>query len=216
MFLDEIADMPISMQAKLLRVLQDKKIKKVGGEKYIPVNVRIISATNKELPEMIEENEFREELYYRINVIEIALPPLRERKEDIILFVDYFLKEICVENNREVLKIDKEVVDFLIDYPWKGNIRELKNAVEYMAIMCKGDIITIDLIPRYMIEERFDNIRISSLSSMDLNQSVEILEETMIIEALRTTNGNRVEAAEILNIPRTTLHSKMKKYNLYD
>ena len=216
LFLDEIGDMPISMQAKLLRVLQDKKVKKVGGEKYIPVNVRIISATNMDLAKMIDENKFREELYYRVNVVEIILPPLRERKEDIVLFVDYFLKEICIDNNKEVLKIDNDVLNFLIDSPWKGNIRELKNVVEHMAIMCREDIITTDLIPKYMIEERLKDINIDSLYSMDLNQSIENLEIALIKEALKKTNGNRVEAAKILNIPRTTLHSKMKKYKLYD
>lgn len=211
LFLDEIGDLPISMQAKLLRVLQDKKIQKVGGEKYIPVNVRIISATNKDLPEMIRKEQFREELYYRINVVEIELPPLRERKEDIVLFIDYFLKEICMENNKEILKIDNDVVNFLIDYPWRGNIRELKNVMEHMAIMCREDTITEELIPKYMLESR-----IEGFYSMDLNKSVENLEIALIREALRSTNGNRLEAAKLLNIPRTTLHSKMKKYQLYD
>lgn len=211
LFLDEIGDLPMSMQAKLLRVLQDKKIKKVGGEKFIPVNVRIISATNKDLPDMIEKGQFREELYYRINVIEIELPPLRERKEDIVLFIDYFLKEICMENAKEVLDIDNDVVNFLIDYPWRGNIRELKNVIEHMAIMCREDTITKELIPKYMLENRIERFY-----SMDLNQSVKNLEIALIKEALRRTNGNRLEAAKILNIPRTTLHSKMKKYQLYD
>jgi transcriptional regulator with PAS, ATPase and Fis domain len=216
LFLDEIGDMPISMQVKLLRVLQDKKIKKVGGEKDIPVNVRIISATNRDLANMIEENEFRDELYYRINVVEIMLPSLRERREDIVLFIDYFLKEICIENNKEVLKIDNDVVNFLIDCPWKGNIRELKNVVEHMAIMCRKDTITLDLIPKYIMGGKTNGINIEPLHSMDLNQSTENLEITMIKEALKINNGNKVETAKLLNIPRTTLHSKMKKYNLYD
>ncbi len=211
LFLDEIGDLPLSMQAKLLRVLQDKKIKKVGGERYIPVDVRIISATNKDLLDMIEKKQFREDLYYRINVIEIELPPLRERKEDIVLFIDYFLKEICIENDKEILNIENDVVNFLIDYPWRGNIRELKNAIEHMAIMCRGDTITKELIPKYMLEDG-----IEGFYSMDLNKSVENLEIALIKEALRSTNGSRVEAAKLLNIPRTTLHSKMKKYHLYD
>ncbi|MBU5437788.1 sigma 54-interacting transcriptional regulator [Tissierella sp. MSJ-40] len=214
LFLDEIGDMPISMQAKLLRVLQDKKIKKVGGEAFIPVNVRIISATNKNLLEMVKENSFREELYYRINVIGIELPSLKERKEDIVLFVDHFLKEICTENKKVIPKIHSDVMNFLVDYLWKGNIRELKNVVEYMAIMCKGDIITKELIPKYMIEESL-NIKLET-PSLDLNQTVELIEITMIKKALKEAEGNRLEASRLLNIPRTTLHSKMKKYNLYD
>ncbi|QQY80215.1 PAS domain S-box-containing protein [Keratinibaculum paraultunense] len=211
LFLDEIGDLPLSMQAKLLRVLQDKKIKKVGGERYIPVDVRIISATNKNLVDMIEKKQFREDLYYRINVIEIELPPLRERKEDIVLFIDYFLKEICIENDKEVLSINNDVVNFLIDYPWRGNIRELRNVIEHMAIMCRGDTITKDLIPKYMLKDG-----IEGFYSMDLNKSVENLEIFLIKEALRSTNGSRIKAAKLLNIPRTTLHSKMKKYHLYD
>lgn len=216
LFLDEIGDMPLPMQTKLLRVLQDKRIKRVGGEKQIPINVRIISATNRDLPKMIEENEFREDLFYRINVIDIKLPSLRERKEDIVLFIDYFLKEICKENNKNILSIDNELVNLLIDYPWRGNIRELKNVMEHMVIMCRGNTITKDLLPKYMVYEKFNYINMDSFSSMDLNQSIEQLERTMIIEALKSTNGNRVEAAKLLNIPRTTLHSKMKRYNLYD
>lgn len=216
LFLDEIGDLPLPMQAKLLRVLQDKKIKKVGGEKFIPVNVRVISATNKDLATMVEESTFREELYYRINVIEIKLPPLRERKEDIILFVNYFLKEICLENKKQVPQIDNDVMEILIDYEWRGNIRELKNAVEYMAIMCKDNIITKDLIPKYLIKNSMEEIEKNSMSSFDLNQSVANLELNMIKKALKITGGNRQKAAKLLNIPRTTLHSKMNKYNLYD
>ena len=216
LFLDEIGDLPLSMQAKLLRVLQDKKIKKVGGEKYIPLNVRIISATNKDLIQMAEEEQFREELYYRINVIEIKLPPLRERKEDIVLLVDYFLKEICSDNNKSVPNIDKEVMELLLDYEWKGNIRELKNVVEYMAIMCKSHTVTKDLLPKYIFADSILEYPRGYTDLMDLNQSVNNLEINLIKRALNMAKGNKQEAAALLNIPRTTLHSKMKKYNLYD
>ncbi len=216
LFLDEIGDLPIPMQAKLLRVIQDRKIKKVGGEKFIPIKVRIISATNRDLVNMVEESTFREELYYRINVIEIQLPSLKERKEDIILFVDHFLKEICLENNKLVPQIDNEVMEILVDYQWGGNIRELKNVVEYMAILCKDKTITKELIPKYIIESSIEDIRGNSVSTFDLNQSIANLELKMIKKALKITEGNRQKAAKLLNIPRTTLHSKMNKYNLYD
>ncbi len=214
LFLDEIGDMPLSMQVKLLRILQDKQVKKVGGEEFIPVNVRIISATNLDLTKMIEENKFREELYYRINVVEIDLPPLRDRKEDIALFIDYFIKLICLENNKKILKIDNDVVDYLIDYPWYGNIRQLKNVIEHMAIMATGDTIDISLIPKFI---KNDTLEIESLdlnNNMDLNTLVENLEISLINKALERSKGSRKEAANFLNIPRTTLHSKMTKYKI--
>ncbi len=217
LFLDEIGDLPIPMQAKLLRVLQDKKIKKVGGEKFTQVDVRVISATNKDLAKMVKEGTFREDLYYRVNVIEINLPPLRERKEDIILFVDHFLKEICYANKKPVPRIDREAMEILIDYQWRGNIRELKNVVEYMCIMCRDGVITKELIPKYLINKSLENIVIDTpVSTFDLNQSVANLEIKMIKKALETTGGNKQKAAKILNIPRTTLHSKISKYKIGD
>lgn len=216
LFLDEIGDLPLSMQAKLLRVLQDKKIKKVGGEKYIPLNVRVVSATNKNLLDLIDKELFREELYYRINVVEIELPPLRERKEDIVLLVDYFLKEFCKENNRKIPSIDNEVVQILMEYDWKGNIRELKNVVEYMAIMCNEEVITSEFLPKYIFTKNLDSFLNYNINSFDLNESVKNLEVNLIKKALDMTSGNKLEAAKILNIPRTTLHSKIKKYRIDD
>ena len=214
LFLDEIGDLPLPMQGKLLRVLQDKKIKKVGGEKHIPLNVRIISATNQDLHELIEKDLFREDLFYRINVVEIKLPPLRERKEDIIPLVDFFLKEFCKENNKPLPIIESNVVEILVENDWKGNIRELKNVVEHMAIMCNGKVIKLEHLPKYIVKGDLSDIYNYNVDVFDLNQAMVNFELNIIKRALETSKGNKKEAAELLNIPRTTLHSKLKKYGI--
>lgn len=214
LFLDEIGDLPLPMQAKLLRVLQDKKVRKVGGEKYIPLNVRVISATNKDLSQLIKKDKFREELYYRINVVEIELPPLRERKEDIVLLADYFIKKICTENNKYVPSLDREVMDILLQYEWKGNIRELKNVIDYMVIMSNEEIITKEFIPKYIYAENFNDFIEYRGDFLDLNESVSKLEINLINKALEISSGNKAKASRLLNIPRTTLHSKLKKYGI--
>lgn len=215
-FLDEIGDLPLFMQAKLLRVLQEKTIQRVGGEELINLNTRIISATNRNLEKMVEEGKFREDLYYRINVINIHIPPLRDRKEDIILLFNYFLKEVCYENNMEIPQIDREVIDILTEYHWEGNARELKNVVEYMVFLNKTSLITKNLLPRNIRKSLVEENRVKDEigDTLDLNVSVEALEISLIERALEITEGNKSKAAELLNIPRTTLHSKIKHYGL--
>ncbi|WKK95033.1 sigma 54-interacting transcriptional regulator [Clostridioides difficile] len=151
-FLDEIADLPLSMQAKLLRVLQEKEIRRVGGDTTIKINPRIISATNKDLSKMVKAEKFREDLYYRLNVVEIKIPPLRERKEDIGLLVHSFLEEICKQNNKPVLTISKDVIDIFQNYRWKGNIRELKNTIENIVVLSQNSKIDVDDVPSYMMD----------------------------------------------------------------
>ena len=151
-FLDEIADLPLNMQAKLLRVLQEKEVRRVGGEKTIKINPRIISATNKDLEKMVKEEKFREDLYYRLNVVEIKIPPLRERKEDIAILLHHFLDEMCRENGKPRLTLSKEAYKILENYRWKGNIRELKNTVENMVVLSDSSIIEKDDIPNYIVE----------------------------------------------------------------
>lgn len=217
LFLDEIGDLPLFMQVKLLRVLQEKRIRRVGGEKYIDLNIRIISATNKDLGELVNKGEFREDLYYRLNVIKIELPPLRERGEDIFLLTNHFLNELSIENNKEVPKINSEVVDMFMEYDWRGNIRELKNTVEHLVVLCNDNMITMDMLPKYIInrictkqikEENLTN------DNLNLNESVENLEKQYIKKALEISNGSKVKAAKLLNIPRTTLHSKLERYDI--
>lgn len=215
-FLDEIGDLPLSMQAKLLRVLQEKRIQRVGGEKLIDINARIISATNRDLEKMVEEGKFREDLYYRLNVINIDIPPLRKRKEDIVLLFRHFLEDVCNENDMEVPKVDNKVIDILTRYDWEGNARELKNVVEHMTFLNRNNTITVDLIPSNIKEKLLEGnmMRDRSTNFLDLNKSLEELEISLIKKALEVTDGNKSKAATLLNIPRTTLHSKLNNYNI--
>lgn len=211
-FLDEIGDMPLNMQVKLLRVLQEKEFMKVGGSDIIKVNVRVIAATNKDIKQMVRDGKFREDLYYRLNVVEIKLPPLRERTGDVGILVYHFLEEQCKENNKPFLKISREALKILEKYYWKGNIRELKNTIENMVVLSSGDTLEVEDIPDYIIESinKPKNIEYP----MDLNQAIEILEKNKIKEALKMAKGNKSKASKILNIPRTTLYYKINQYNI--
>lgn len=212
-FLDEIADLPLSMQAKLLRVLQEKEIRRVGGDTIIKINPRIISATNKDLAQLVKEEKFREDLYYRLNVVEIKIPPLRERKEDIVILVHKFLEEICKQNNKKVLSIDKDVINVFQNYRWKGNIRELRNTIENIVVLSQKDTIEMDDIPSYMIEYANNNIEEEDYP-LDLTKATQRLEIKNITKALTMSKGNKAKAAKILNIPRTTLYYKIDQYNI--
>ncbi|WP_461205443.1 sigma-54 dependent transcriptional regulator PrdR [Clostridium sp. DL1XJH146] len=211
-FLDEIGDMPLFMQAKLLRVLQEKQIIRVGGNKYIPINTRVISATNKNLIKMVENDEFREDLYYRINVVEINLPPLRKRKGDIPLLVNTFLEELSKKNGKKIPQIDKNTMKIIQNYRWKGNIRELKNTIENLIVLSKDEYITSDLIPEYMIKDM--DKKVINDENLDLKQSIKELEIKLIKKALVEGKGNKAKAAELLNIPRATLYYKMDSYKI--
>lgn len=212
-FLDEIADLPLNMQAKLLRVLQEKEVRRVGGEKTIKINPRIISATNKDLEKMVKEEKFREDLYYRLNVVEIKIPPLRERKEDIGILLHYFLDEMCRENGKPRMTLSKEAYKILENYRWKGNIRELKNTVENMVVLSDSSIIEKDAIPSYIVESA-KNSTDDEDYPLDLTSAIEKLEIKNITKALEMSKGNKAKAAKILNIPRTTLYYKLDLYGI--
>ena len=212
-FLDEIADLPMSMQAKLLRVLQERELRRIGGEKTIKIDTRIISATNKDLLQLIKEDKFREDLYYRLNVVEIDLPPLRERKEDIVVLIHKFIKEIGEQNNKEDLDISKEALNILQRYEWKGNIRELKNTIENLVVLSRGNIIEKEDIPTYILESNIEN-NLDEDYPLDLNKAITQLEVNTIKKALDISNGNKSKAAKILNIPRTTLYYKLEQYQI--
>ena len=212
-FLDEIADLPLNMQAKLLRVLQEKEVRRVGGEKTIKINPRIISATNKDLEKMVKEEKFREDLYYRLTVVEIKIPPLRERKEDIGILLHYFLDEMCRENGKPRMSLSKEAYKILENYRWKGNIRELKNTVENMVVLSDSSIIEKDAIPSYIVESA-KNSTDDEDYPLDLTSAIEKLEIKNITKALEMSNGNKAKAAKILNIPRTTLYYKLDLYGI--
>ena len=201
------------MQAKLLRVLQERELRRVGGEKTIKIDTRIISATNKDLLQLIKEDKFREDLYYRLNVVEIDLPPLRERKEDIVVLIHKFIKEICEQNNKEGLDISKEALNILQRYERKGNIRELKNTIENLVVLSRGNIIEKEDIPTYILESNIEN-NLDEDYPLDLNKAITQLEVNTIKKALDISNGNKSKAAKVLNIPRTTLYYKLEQYQI--
>lgn len=209
-FLDEIGELSQNTQIKLLRVLQSKEFEKVGGKKTIKVNVRIIAATNKNLEEEVKAGNFREDLYYRINVFPIFIPPLRERKEDIILLADYFLEKYSKENNKNITRISTPAIDMLMSYHWPGNVRELENAIERSVILCNENVIRSKYLPPSLqtAEETKTGYK------RGLLEAVENLEKEMIIEILKATNGHQGKAAEKLQITERILGYKIKKYNI--
>ncbi|GFP44023.1 two-component system, NtrC family, nitrogen regulation response regulator GlnG, partial [Candidatus Hakubella thermalkaliphila] len=216
-FLDEIGEMPLDMQVVLLRVLEEKKVYRIGGQRAIPLNVRVITATNKNLASEIEKGRFREDLYYRLNVLTIDIPPLRERKEDIPLLCDHFLKQIGSRLNKKVEGIDPLALQRLISYHWPGNVRELENVLERGIILGSGSLLRICDLPDYL-----QNLEASSWqpeiaferTSGEKNKSLGEVEKTLIAEALRSTEGNITQAARILGIGRSTLYRKMSRYTL--
>jgi PAS domain S-box-containing protein len=209
-FLDEIGDLAPELQAKLLRVLQEGKVMRVGADKQVSVDVRVISATNRDLKKMVKEGSFREDLYYRLNVVEINLPPLRERREDIIVLFNSFLEQICRQNEMKAPDIDRNIYDILLEYEWKGNIRELKNTVEYMVVLSDDQKITLESIPGY-IRDAVDSRGNAQHGDKKMVQSLVQMEKQLLEEAMRRAGGNKVKAAKLLGIPRSTLYYKLGK-----
>ncbi|MGA1863271.1 sigma-54 dependent transcriptional regulator [Deferribacter thermophilus] len=217
LFLDEIGDMPLDLQAKLLRVLQDGAIERLGSNKLKKVDVRIVAATNKDLKDLIQKGQFREDLYYRLNVVNINLPPLRERKDDIKELTIYFTIKYSKELNKNICCIEDEVFDILQEYDWPGNVRELENVIRKAVLITKDnhikpEDIKIDKIKSYnvYVTEYFFNKYKDNL----LVKSVEEIEARLIKRALKMNNYNLSKTAEILGISRVTLNAKLKKYNL--
>lgn len=213
LFLDEIGDMPFEMQAKLLRVLQDGIIYRLGSEKAIPTNTRIIAATNKDLKKLIKENKFRDDLFYRLAVVQIELPPLRERREDIKDLVNIFINDMAEKERIKIYKVDEEVYDILERYSWEGNIRELKNVIQRMVILSNDGNINLSCIPEYIFNSGIQNVDTYE-NEYDLQKIVEKVEKETIRKILKMTNGNKQKAAKILNIKRTTLYYKLNQYGL--
>jgi len=210
-FLDEIGEVNQSVQIKILRVLQEKKFERVGGEETLEVDVRIISATNRDLKKEIQEGRFREDLFYRLNVVNVNVPPLRERKEDIALLAAAFLKEFSEENGKEIVGIDPKAKTALYGYSWPGNIRELRNCIESAVVLAKGNVITpMDLPPSVANESEGDFIKIS------VGISLAEAEKEIIRGTLNHAKGNKSKAAEVLGIGRKTLHRKIQEYNLVE
>ncbi|ABW17596.1 sigma-54 dependent transcriptional regulator PrdR [Alkaliphilus oremlandii] len=212
LFLDEIGDMPFYMQAKMLRVLQERQIVRIGSDKVIEVDVRIISATHRDLRKLVNEGKFREDLFYRLNVVNISLPSLRKRKEDIPMLITKFIKEFCEENKINYPNMTPEVLKILVNYDWKGNIRELKNAVDHLLIFSQDGEITTNSLPEHI----FNSHRINHLDEedFDLQKTIEKIEYETIKKAMSKAGNNKSKAATILNIPRSTLYYKMNYYRM--
>ncbi|KYO65387.1 sigma-54 interaction domain-containing protein [Thermovenabulum gondwanense] len=215
-FLDEISEMPLGMQAKILRVLQEKEIDRVGGITPIPVDVRIIAATNKDLKKLVKENKFREDLYYRINVMTIEIPPLRERLEDIEVLANYLLKKLSNQMGKYISGISNEAVELLKGYSWPGNVRELENVLERAINLTDSDYISQEHLPIYITGPEAKKQRFLTDRTFDysLKKVVEQAEKEAIKDCLRYTKGNKRLAAKILKISRSRLYEKLKKYNL--
>jgi len=206
-FLDEVGDLHEASQAKLLRVLQDGEFQRLGGEQSIRVTVRVISATNRRLDELIADGKFRQDLFYRLSVVPIRVPALRERREDVRDLVAYFLAEFCARNNFKPKTMDDEVLPVLERYDWPGNVRELRNAVERMAILTPGNRITVDSVPL--------EIRLPPASAVTgLHGIRDAAERDRIVEALEQTNWNVSGAARILGVERTNLHKRIRALGL--
>ena len=213
-FLDEVADMSLKAQAKILRILQEKRFERVGGTKIIGTDVRVLAATNKDLEREMEEGKFREDLYYRLNVIPLKIPPLRDRKEDIPLLSDHFLREFSAKEINVRKTITDDAMAILIDHDWPGNVRELKNIVERLAIMTSSDSITDDDIPLLLREKQKLKIDDSFLSLDSLKMAKMEFEKRFIAGKLRENNGNISKTAELIGLERSNLHRKIKNYHL--
>jgi transcriptional regulator with PAS, ATPase and Fis domain len=218
-FLDEIGTMPLHLQAKLLRVLQEQEVERVGSNKPLKLHVRIISATNADLEQMVQHGEFREDLYYRLNVIPLHLPPLRERQQDIMFLTSYFLEKQCRLMGRPLSTISKQALEVLEQYSWPGNVRELENLIERMIALTDGQVITIDDVPSKIIvaksQSEPDPAKMPS-GGIDLVATISKIEQSLISQALESAGGVKAKAAALLGINRTTLVEKLKRLKMSD
>ena len=211
LFLDEIGDFSLNLQVKLLRVIQFKEFERVGGLETIKTNVRIVVATHKNLEEQIKEGFFREDLYYRINVFPIYMPPLRDRKDDIMLLADYFLERLAAENNKDISRISTPAIDMLTKYHWPGNIRELENCIERAVLLCNDDVIRSEHLPPSLQMIKKDE----SVAKRSLNEIIENKEKELIVDALKKFDGQQRKTARELAISERVLGYKIKKYNIH-
>lgn len=216
-FLDEIGTLPLHLQAKLLRVLQEHEVERVGSNKTIKLHVRVISATNADLENMVKCGEFREDLYYRLNVIPLHLPPLRERQQDIVYLTSFFLEKQCRIMGRVPCSITKQALEVLEQYSWPGNVRELENLIERMIVLTDAPVITIEDVPDKIVGEKISNevdcFKLSCLG-IDLAETVARIERSYIIQALESSGGVKAKAAALLGMNRTTLVEKIKRLSV--
>ncbi len=213
-FLDEIADMSLKTQAKILRILQEQKFERVGGSEVIFVDVRVIAATNRDLKEEIQKGRFREDLYYRLNVIPLVVPPLRERKADIPILVEHFIKEYCIEYHKDLKRVSPDANDLFKGYSWPGNVRELKNVVERMVIMIPGTVIEAKDVPSPIREQPKAPAEFSFFSYDLLKEARREFEKRFILKKLTENDENISKTAEGIGIERSNLHRKIKSYGI--
>ena len=214
LFLDEIGELSPSTQVKLLRILQEKEFQRLGSNMTLKTDVRVLTATNRNLEEAIKKGQFREDLYYRLNVISIHLPPLRERREDIPLLLDYFLKKYAKENQKSVTDISKEARHLLLRHPYPGNVRELENLIERAVVLCRGEVITTEDLPFQLREGKPEEWQALHQKGKGLVESLEEIEKDVILKALQQHQGVQTKAAESLGISERVLRYKMKKYTI--
>jgi transcriptional regulator with PAS, ATPase and Fis domain len=207
-FLDEIADISPKIQIELLRVLQEKEFERVGDSATMKVDVRVIAASNQNLSDKVKLGEFREDLYYRLNVMKISLPPLRERREDIPLLVDFFIKKFNNKFNKEITAVSTDVQKSFMAYAWPGNVRELEHSLEHSFILCQQSIITLDHLPPEIKTFIVDEVGLQGNSNIDDPQ--------VIIQALEKVAWNKTKAASLLGISRRSIYRKIKEYNIVD
>jgi len=212
-FLDEIGDIPLSIQVKLLRVLQEHQIERVGGTESIDIDVRIIAATNHNLENKIKDGSFREDLFYRLNIVGIHIPPLRERKEDILPLVDFFIHRYSMENSRSDIEMSKEAMDVLLKYNYPGNVRELENIIERAVVLTRNNILTTNDLPLTVKGMKYED-QLPELGKGTLSEQVEALEKRLIFDALTESNGNQTKAGKLLGITERNLRYKLQKYNI--
>lgn len=211
LFLDEIGEMSLSAQSRLLRAIQEKEFQRVGGSDSIRVNVRLICATNRDLESDVKENRFREDLYYRINVFSIALPPLRERGADVLLLADYFVKKYCKLHDRNIQRISTPAIEMLSAYHWPGNVRELENVVERAVIVATADVIEgKDLPPTLQMKD----VALQGTRNDSFENMVAAYERTLILDALKDSGGNQTEAAKVLGTTKRIIQYKINKYQI--
>ncbi|MEO8503768.1 MAG: sigma-54 dependent transcriptional regulator [Acidobacteriota bacterium] len=215
-FFDEIGNIPVDTQAKLLRVIQEREFMRLGGVETIKVDVRIIAATNAELEALVRSGQFREDLYYRLNVITISLPPLRRRSEDIPLIAKSFLLRFAAENEKALRDISPRAMELLIDHHWPGNVRELENAIERAVVLSTGEVLDVDLLPLAVRQPASAVAPAAALpaNGIAFKEAVSAYERQLIIKALKAANGVQKRAAELLQVKPTTLHEMMKRLNI--
>jgi DNA-binding NtrC family response regulator len=214
LFLDEIGTMRMDMQAKILRVLQDRRFMHVGGTQEIQVDIRIVAATNVNLEQAVKEGRFREDLFYRLNVISLELPPLRNRKEDIPLLANHYLKFYAEENGFPPPELSSEALRLMMDYEWPGNVRELENAMERGVVLSNGPTLSPDLLPQQLRGNTFSTALLEQRPDASLFDVIEDIERRIIADRLERCNWNQTEASEFFRIPLSTLNQKIKRLNI--